>query len=161
MPAALIYTRFLYRIVFYISTILVVFGCAYFSDFQQRVHFNKLENDLSASSIYGVERFTGNAPMNNTYKFELIDSNKKSYSLLFSLHESSFKKSTLAYLDGRKFLQDAERIDNKKDILKIINHKLPNADEISWQNLNNLSTEDAEDSYKLMLEYIRFKSRDI
>ncbi len=161
MPIVIKHINSLYGVVVFLSTTLALSSCAYFSDYQQRTHFKKLAKNPSPSAIQRVERYTGNAPIRNSYKFELVDAKKKSYSLLFSVHESDFNKSTLAYRDDGYLRKDAERIDNKKAVLDIIKNKLPHANEVTWHNLNNLNTEDAIESYNLMLEYIRYKTLDI
>lgn len=161
MLKVLLHTSTLYKLAFYASAILVLSNCAYIGNLQQRAHYFNLANSISASSLQGVERFTSNAPISNSYKFKLLNSNRKSYSLLFSIHDSNFNKSTLSYRDDKPSLQDADRIDSNKPILNRLNQNLPKAHDVSWLNLDNLSIEEAQDSYELMLEYIRFKTRDI
>jgi len=151
----------LYKLACFLSAALVLSNCAYISTLQQRAHLNNLANNITPSSLQAVERFTNNAPIRNSYKFDFIDSTNKSYSLLFSIHESNFNKSTLTYGDSRQSQKDAERIDASQTVLKKLQHKLPKENEIAWQKLTKSNIQEAESSYKLMLEYIRFKSREI
>ena len=148
-----------YQLAFIICVVLLTSNCVYFTQISLRVNHQKIENSISTSQLDGAKLFIGKAPLSKAYEFNFSTTQNNSYSLLFTVHESSFSQSTLKYLLANNLRRDANYIDEAFGVLTALNKNLPRPNEISWHKLNQLSIDEAQEGYKLMLDYIRYKIR--
>ena len=148
------------RLAIIISIVLITSNCAYLDRIRQETNYLKIENNISISRLEEAEKFIGKAPLSKAYRFSFSNTQNKSFSLVFTVHESSFSKSTLTYRKANALHRNADQIDGNVRILTALDKSLPQTDEISWKALDQLPTQEAQDSYQIMLEYIRFKIRD-
>ena len=148
-----------YKIAFISGVVLLLSNCSYLKLIQSNAHHKIIENSITTSRLDGATVFFGRAPLSKAYEFNFTNTRKKSYSLIFTVHESSFSNSTLKYLAAKKIRRDADQINEEVGVLKALNKNLPQTNEVAWQTINQQSLEEAQEGYQLMLDYIRYKIR--
>lgn len=148
-----------YKIAFIFALVLLLSSCAYLEVIQSSANHKLIENSISTSRLDGATIFIGRAPLSKAYEFNFTNTRKNSYSLIFTIHESSFSDSTLKYLSANKIRREADQINKEKRILEALNKSLPQLKEIAWQAIDQQSLEETQEGYQLMLDYIRYKIR--
>ena len=149
------------RIVLLLAVALLLSGCAYIEKVRLKAEHKNIENSISTSKLKDATIYFGKAPLSKAYEFNFTNAEKNPFSLLFTIHEGSFARSTLKYQAANRAHRDSSLISNEVGVLNALNENLPKPPQVAWYKLNPRNVEDAEEGYRLMLDYIRYKIRDL
>ena len=150
----------LYKFAFISVAVLLLCNCTYLEFIQTSANHRNIENSIGTSRLDSATVFFGRAPLSKAYEFNFSTTQKNPYSLLFTVHESSFADSTLKFRATSKIRRDANQINEQRNILEALNKNLPKSKEVTWQAVDLESSEEVQEGYQLMLDYIRYKIRD-
>lgn len=145
-------------VIFYI---LAFVSCSYYEKIQKDAKLTKIEKSILPSSLKDANRYLGKYPLRYSFKFIFEDQQNHTFTLLFTLHDSSFPKSMLSVYDAGKSRQNIIGINQADSILKVLLKNLPHPNEINWQKFDNGSGLTYKDGYELMHDYMRFNIRDV
>ena len=148
-------------IVLFLTVALLFSSCAYVERVRLKAEHKKIENSISTSRLENANVFFGKAPLSKAYEFNFINTQKDPFSLLFTVHEGSFSSSTLKYRSANRAYRDSNLISNEVGVLNALNESLPKPTQVAWYSLDPRNVDEAEEGYRLMLEYIRFKIRNL
>lgn len=152
---ALLQTAFIFAVVLHTSS------CAYFEQARLSVNHKKIENNVSSSKLVDTTIYFGKAPLSKAYKFNFTNSKNYPFSLIFTVHEGSFSDSNLNHLTGNTSHKNSYSINDEIRVLSALNKNLPKTNQISWSNIDQRNVAEAQEGYALMLEYIRYKVREL
>ena len=146
---------------FIIVICLVVIGCTYYEQLKKDAELTKLAQSISYSDLKYVTRYLGKSPLRYSFKFTFENKLKQSYSLVFTLHDSSFPKSTLSYRDFNQSPRDSMEIGQHESVQEVLLNYLPDPNSINWYQFKQVGEPNFKDGYVLMQEFMRLNTRDV
>ncbi len=147
------------KLTFLISIIILLSSCSYLEHIKLSTEYKVIEKNITRPKLVDATIFLGRAPLSRAYEYGFTDFKNHSFSLIFIVHESSFSKSNLKYLNTSDLRQDASSINTEINILTTLNSNLPQLKEVSWQTINHADLEEVKEGYRLLLDFIRYKIR--